>query len=273
MKLSVSTLGCVGYSLEEAARLCQGFGLSGIELRGLEGELDVRKIAAFSPENAAISAEILKKHGVLPVVLGTSCKFHDPNKRASALDEGRAAVKIASGMGIPYIRVFGNNAVPDGKTAARSVIEGIGELCGFAAGYGVTVLLEIHGDFNRAETLLPVVRGLGGGEAKSFGLIWDIAHSDRAVGDGWEPFYRQIAPYVRHVHIKDHRRPSFDEPGAGYRLTLPGDGNIPIREIVSRLCRDGYDGFFSLEWESRWHPELPPIEEALERFTNIMRDN
>lgn len=270
MKLCVSTLGCAERSLEESASLCERFGIGGIELRGIGGEMDIKKIPDFRPENAAQSAAILKKYGVTPVVLGTSCKFHEPSKRAAALEEGRTAVSISASLGIPYIRVFGNNTVPDEKTAERSVVEGIGELCRFAAGTGVTVLLEVHGDFNRTGTLLPVIDGLLSAGADNFGLIWDIAHSDRAVGDNWEQFYRQTAQYVRHVHIKDHLRPSPDASRDGYELTLPGDGDIPIRDIVRRLCLDGYDGYFSLEWERRWHPELPVIETALERFTEIM---
>ena len=38
-----------------------------------------------------------------------------------------------------------------------------------------------------------------------------------------------------------------------------------------RMLEDGYDGFFSLEWEKKWHPELPPVEDALERYVRLMK--
>ena len=66
-------------------------------------------------------------------------------------------------------------------------------------------------------------------------------------------------PYIRHIHIKDYS-------DTQNTLTLIGEGNVPIRQIVARLLQDGYDGYISLEWEKKWHPELPEIEPALDSF-------
>lgn len=267
-KLCFSTLGCAGLCLAESARLGKTHGMSGIEMRGIAGETDARKIPDLAAEHAADSRALLDEVGIVPVVLGTSCKFHDPGKRRAALDEGVASAKAAAGLGIPFIRVFGNDAKPDAATATRSVIEGIGELC--AAAGDVIVLLEVHGDFNRSEALMPVIGALDRGGVRNFGLIWDVAHSDRAYGSEWQRFYNDIAPWVRHVHIKDHVRIAAGSGTRSFRLTMPGDGEIPIRDIVRRLALDGYSGYFSLEWERMWHPELPPIEDALPRFVEIM---
>ena len=267
-KLCFSTLGCAGLCLAESARLGKTHGMSGIEMRGIAGETDARKIPDLAAEHAADSRALLDEVGIVPVVLGTSCKFHDPGKRRAALDEGVASAKAAAGLGIPFIRVFGNDAKPDAATATRSVIEGIGELC--AAAGDVIVLLEVHGDFNRSEALMPVIGALDRGGVRNFGLIWDVAHSDRAYGSEWQRFYNDIAPWVRHVHIKDHVRIAAGSGTRSFRLTMPGDGEIPIRYIVRRLALDGYSGYFSLEWERMWHPELPPIEDALPRFVEIM---
>lgn len=267
-KLCFSTLGCAGLCLAESARLGKTHGMSGIELRGIAGETDARKIPDLAAKHAADSRTLLDEVGIVPVVLGTSCKFHDPGKRHAALDEGVASAKAAAGLGIPFIRVFGNDAKPDAATATRSVIEGIGELC--AAAGDVIVLLEVHGDFNRSEALMPVIGALDRGGVRNFGLIWDVAHSDRAYGSEWQRFYNDIAPWVRHVHIKDHVRFAAGSGTRSFRLTMPGDGEIPIRDIVRRLALDGYSGYFSLEWERMWHPELPPIEDALPRFVEIM---
>ena len=117
---------------------------------------------------------------------------------------------------------------------------------------------------------MPVIGALDRGGVRNFGLIWDVAHSDRAYGSEWQRFYNDIAPWVRHVHIKDHVRIAAGSGTRSFRLTMPGDGEIPIRDIVRRLALDGYSGYFSLEWERMWHPELPPIEDALPRFVEIM---
>ena len=54
------------------------------------------------------------------------------------------------------------------------------------------------------------------------------------------------------------------------RLTLIGEGDVPIARIADRLLSDGYDGYFSLEWEKKWHPELPDIDAALCSFIKVM---
>ena len=125
----------------------------------------------------------------------------------------------------------------------------------------VDVLLEVHGDFNTVEALAPILDGMK--EYSNFGLIWDIAHTHRPYGENWEIFYEFARPYIKHVHIKDYSK----EENA---LTLIGEGEVPILPIVDRLLSDGYDGCFSLEWEKKWHPELPEIEEGLNSFTILL---
>ena len=127
--------------------------------------------------------------------------------------------------------------------------------------HGITALLEIHGDYNSIENVTPVLNIVG--NCEGFGIIWDVAHSDKVYGKNWEAFYELIRPYIKHVHLKDHK------DGA---LTLPGDGVIPILPIVKRLIADGYDGYFSLEWEKKWHPEIGNIEPALDKIKKLLAE-
>lgn len=264
MKLCFSTLGCTELSLDEILILARAFDIHALEIRGIGGVMDNRKIAALSPENAPRTSELLAQNRVRPQVLGTSCAFHDSAKTAAAIEEGKASIDIAARLGIPYIRVFGNKLVGEGEaeraTCTARVAAGIAEVCDYAAGTPVSVLLEVHGDYNTIETLSPILAALG--VRSNFGLIWDIAHT-RAYGVDWQVFYREMKPYIRHVHIKDASL----ETG---KLTLLGEGDLPIVPITRALLADGFDGYFSLEWERKWHPELPDLSVALERFTEIM---
>ncbi len=263
MKLCFSTLGCVEKGLEELIVLAKKFSLTGLEIRGIGGRMENTEIADLKPENATKTKFMLEKAGITPVVLGTSCMFHTEELSARAMREGRDSICIAEAVGIPYIRVFGNRIAGDRADCIRRVSEGIAGLCRFAADKNVSVLLEVHGDYNTAEALAPILKALEGCEI--FGLIWDVAHSHRVYGENWQVFYRAIRPWIRHVHIKDLS----DKTGA---LTLPGEGNIPILPIVRQLLTDGYDGYFSLEWERKWHPELPDIGLALTDFTGLMKE-
>lgn len=268
MKLSVSTLGCTEKSIEDTARLCRKCGIEGIEVRGIGGIMDTGKLPGFSSEELPKTNEILQSQGVKIIGFGTSCAFHDPKKLSAVMTEGMEAIEVASRVGARFIRVFGNKIPVEGLDAGVArIVFGIGELCEFAADKGLDVLLEVHGDFNSRETLCRVFEGLC--KKKNFGVIWDIMHSDRVYGDDIDTdgFYDFLFPFVKHVHVKDYLR------GTPPKLTLPGEGDIPIVPIVNRLCNDGYDGYFSFEWERKWHPELCDADTAFPFFSEYMRSN
>lgn len=263
MNLCFSTLGCTERPLEDILSLAEKYGIGELELRGMSGSTDISVIPEFAETNICTTKALFADAGIKPLVLGTSCAFHSKKKFDSAIEEGKRSIALAGRIGIPYIRVFGNKFGDDREAATQRVIDGIGELCDFASGANVSVLLEVHGDFCNEAALYPVIGGLDGRE--NFGIIWDIAHSHADYRDGFAEFYNFISPYVRHVHIKD------SDPASG-KLVLPGKGDIPIVPIVNTLLDGGYTGSFSLEWEKLWHPELPPIEEALDSLFALLSD-
>ena len=77
MKICFSTLGCAERDLDGVLALAKKYNLDAIELRGLGDEMDDRKIAALSPECREEPLGKLRASRVAPVVLGTSCSFHD----------------------------------------------------------------------------------------------------------------------------------------------------------------------------------------------------
>ncbi|MBQ9079898.1 MAG: sugar phosphate isomerase/epimerase [Clostridia bacterium] len=263
MNICFSTLGCVDYSLEQILGLAERFGIGGIEIRGIGSQMNNALIEVLSVEYTARTESLLAAAGVRPVVLGTSCAFHSTEKYAQAMREGRESIDIATRLKVPYIRVFGNRITGERNECITRVGQGICELCRYAADKNVTVLLEVHGDFNTVENLVPVLNILNG--HPNFGLIWDIAHTHRVYGRRWREFYDVMKPYIRHVHVKD-----LSDGDGG--LTLPGKGDIPIIPIMKKMLDDGYGGFFSLEWEKKWHPELDGIEVALAHFMHIVQN-
>jgi hypothetical protein len=44
-----------------------------------------------------------------------------------------------------------------------------------------------------------------------------------------------------------------------------------VAAIVRMLLDGGYTGFFSLEWEKRWHPELREPEEEFPAYAAFMK--
>ena len=59
-------------------------------------------------------------------------------------------------------------------------------------------------------------------------------------------FYRTVAPYVRHVHLKDGTGCRGD-----YRGEVIGEGEIDIPGAIATLKEAGYPGFWCLEYEGK----------------------
>ena len=264
MKLAYSTLGCPDWTLDEAIAAARKNNISALEIRGIAGEMDLLKIPALMPENMAQTRE---KLGELTIcTLGSSLKFDRSVDRDEMLEEGRKLVDLASADGIPFIRIFGNDIFPDEEeeAAIAHLADGIAALCACAEGKNVMILLEVHGTINTLERLKAISDRI---PSPAFGILWDIAHTDKKYKDNFREFYLPLLPRIRHIHVKDHFR--LEE---GTRLVGIGEGEIPIAAIVKSLLSDGYDGFFSLEWEKKWHPDLAPLEEALPVYAGYMEE-
>ncbi len=259
MNLCFSTLGCTDKSLEEIIFIARQHDIRSVELRGIDGKINNLMIPSFYPENIPETLRLFKKNKIHPVLLGTSCIFHDQNKFDKSMEEGTCSIDIASKLEIPYIRVFGDKLTDSDKKGIDKVGEGIQKLCEYAKDKSIRVLLEVHGDFNTIEIISDLMNSISSNN--NFGLLWDIAHTHNKYGAEWLDFYNEFSSLIYHVHIKD---------SLNGKLVLPGEGDIPIIQIVNKMISDGYDGYFSLEWEKKWHPDLPEFSKALEKFIKIM---
>ena len=280
MKIAFTTLACPDWNFAKILDEAQRLGYQGIEIRGLDNEMRADRMPMFSAENAAATKGILKEKGIKIAGFGSSVKFHNDAEYAASIQEGRLAVDVCERMDIPGLRVFGDNlpAVAgagvgngdgsggDGSRARvlKQICTGLRTLCEYARGKGIGIWLEIHGDFNTLDNILPIVDGVK--DLPEFGILWDIGNSDASYGGNWREFYAGIKPYVRHVHIKDHTR-----TGNVFTYCQPGEGETPLADIIKTLRREGYDGWYSFEWEKKWHPEIAGPEVVLPGYIEFMK--
>ena len=260
MKICFSTLGCADRSLAEVLSLAQSFSVDALELRGLCGEVNILKMAQLSPESRLTTKNTFRKHGITPLILGTSCMFHDESKLENTLKEGFYAIDTASEIGFRGIRVFGDRIKGDESDCLCRIANGVSTLCQYASDKGVEVLLETHGDVNNAKRLGAVSEICS--KYENFGFIWDVGNTWDTYAENWRDFCDSFGSLVRHVHLKDV---------ACDGLVLPGKGDIPLRAMAEYLDAQGYTGYLSLEWEKKWHLELPVIEEALTALFEVFK--
>ena len=92
-------------------------------------------------------------------------------------------------------------------------------------------------------------------EVPGLQLIFDTANpvfqKDRSKKEPfpWQDpleFYRKVKDFVVHVHVKDCLNPLAGETEPE-RYTLPGEGQAKVREILSELKNNGYEGGLAIE--------------------------
>jgi sugar phosphate isomerase/epimerase len=262
MKLSFSTLGCPEWSLDQIIAAARESGYDGVEWRGYQADMELPKAAIFTPEARDETRQRFRDSGLEFACLGSSVRLADPapeaRRREKASFTGYA--ELARYLGCPFVRVFGGN-LPSGTDRAAalpSMAAFLRELGEIAAANGVTLVLETHDDFSSGVQVADLLQQT---DHPSVGALWDLHHPYRQ-GEAPETTAQVLAPFLRHTHVKDSR---------DGRYCLIGEGDVPLARMIGLLREHGYNGWISLEWEKRWHPEIAPPEEVFPQYPRVLR--
>src|SRR2546427_8742568 len=267
LPLGFSTLGCPAWTWSQILDFAAAHGYVAVELRGLQATMDLSQAPELALGRLAEAKRQLAGHGLSVSDLGASAQMHemDSAKRAAQLAEARRFIDLAQALGAPFVRVFGNNYVKDVPRAdmLAHIARGLRELGDYAGPKGGTVLIESHGDFTDSPSLLELLRQA---DSPAVQLLWDAHHTFVSGKEQPEDTVRQVGRYIRHTHLKDSV-PAATEGGRRYVLT--GTGEVPVRRQIEALVKIGYRGFYSFEWEKRWHPDLAEPEGASAQFATV----
>jgi sugar phosphate isomerase/epimerase len=268
LPIAFSTLGCPGWTWKTVLAQADRMGYAGIELRGIEGEMDLTKRPELVGEGLKQTRRDLDALGIVITDLGASARMHEKDAavRAAQLDEGRRFIDLAHTLGVPYVRMFGDKMPPDEpkEDALKRVVEGFQQMAAQAKPAGVTVLIESHGDFTHSSDLETILTRVG---SEAFALLWDAHHTFVAGGEAPVDTFKRLGRYVRHTHLKDSK-----PEGAEHRYVLTGTGVVPVKEQVKVLATGGYKGFYCFEWEKKWHPEIEEPEVAFPHYAKVMAE-
>lgn len=265
--LAFSTLGCPDWSLQQIVDFAAQHGFKGIEVRGLMRQMDLLQCKEFSEQNRTNSLRLLHDKGLEIINLGSSATLHfaEAGMRKKNLDEGKRYIDLAQQLNCPYIRVFPNN-FPKGQEKNQTmdlIAKGLLELGDHAKGSNVIVLMESHGDLIYVNDLQQVMKAA---EHKHVGLVWDMANMWAKTKESPTMAYEKLKKYIRHTHIKDGK-----VVNDTITYTRLAQGNVPIFEMIDLLSRGGYKGYYSLEWEKMWHPELEEPELVFADYAVVMK--
>ena len=261
-KLAFSTLGCPDWSLKQIVDCSVENGYKGFEIRGLAGEMDLPKCPEFNKTNLPASLRLIKDNDIKIINLGSSVNLHfaQEDKRKSNLDDAKRFIDLAEQLECPFVRVFPDDLPPDQSVEQTLdlIISGLITLGEYAKGSNVTILLESHGKVVYKDMLLKI---MAGANHPKVGLIWDFFNMWVVTKESPKEVFDTLGKYIKHVHIKDANlvdgKPAY---------CLIGQGVAPLREAMDSLKRANYKGYYSFEWEKKWHPEIQDPEIALPHF-------
>ena len=267
--IAFSTLGCPAWDWPRILLFAHQHGFSAIELRGLQGNMDLPSHAIFAPGRIEQTKKEIRNSKLRIACVSSSANLYleDPEKRAKELADARRFIDLASALGAPYVRVFGGKAesdkspAPDEATKAR-VADGLRELGQYSGSKSVTVIIESHDHFTSSATLKDV---LTAANSEHVGLLWDAHHTFATSNEDPEFTVKQVGPWIRHTHLKDSIGKGEDR-----KYVLTGTGNVPIERQIKALQSIGYKGYYCFEWEKVWHPDLVDPQIAIPDFARVV---
>ena len=158
--------------------------------------------------------------------------------------EMKRAVPRMQRLSTPFIRCM---SYPNAKQPLadadwrREAVRRMKELAKLAADGGVTLVHEnCHGWGSQGpQQTLDMLADVGSENLK---LVFDTGNPIPCDQDAWE-YYDGVRDHVVYVHIKDYKPDGDNKENA----VFPGEGSGYVREIITDLFANGYDGGFSIE--------------------------
>jgi sugar phosphate isomerase/epimerase len=264
LPIGFSTLGCPAWDWLKILDFASQNGFASVELRGLQGTMDLPSRPEFAPGRVAQSQKDVAARGLHISCVSSSASMHetDPQKHEAQLGDARRFIDLASALGVPYVRVFGNNIVGPREAAIQYVAKSLRQLGDYAGSKNVTVIIESHGDFTDSPTLRAILEQA---DSPHVALLWDAHHT--YVSGKEDPAFTvaQLRKFIRHTHLKDSRK-----EGNNVHYVLTGRGDVPVKRQIQVLAETGYQGYFSFEWEKVWHPDLEEPDIAFPDFSRVV---
>ena len=271
MKIGVSSysysriFGKDGFGIEKLIKTVKEQGFDGIEFAGIpNGEADIWEFCALIKKLCADEGL-----DIINYCVGSDFLNGSGGDIEKEIESVKRHVDIAEAIGSPQMRHDATSGVgrnvppPRGfDDVVERIAHGYREVTMYAASKNIGTTVENHGyfvqDSIRVEKLINTVGH------ENFGALVDIGNFLCADED---PVYAVgiVAPYVKHVHVKDFHLKSglgpnpgdgfFKSRGGNYlRGAIAGHGCVPVDQCISILKNSGYNGYISLEFEGLEHP-------------------
>lgn len=268
MKLAFTTLGCPDWTIDTMIRTAVENGYQGIDFRGYLGEFDIYKLPEFSDSRHETKKKFQDSKLEIPCFSSSITLYTESDAEwKQHLYELIHYIRLCHYFEAPYIRVFGGHTKGATRSEAlQTVIKNTEAMLKLAETQGVTILLETHDDWTKCEEVNELLQHV---DSPCFQVVWDVHHPYRLYGEEPEKTWETIGERIKYTHWKDSYVKK--EAERGYQLCLLGKGDVPLQQMYTLLKDKGYEGYFTLEWEKKWCPEIEEPEIAFQQYAEYMR--
>jgi len=287
-KIAGHTMGTPEYTVCEAIELFGKIGADGVEIIVQDGYISGIPCDCSSDLLAEIKKCAEDNHIDIICLTPYNSNFNslDENVRQEEIGAIKKVIGYCDYLGARYIRIYGGNLVAgdtENISAKREyLIQSLRYLGDLAAKKGVTLVVENH--FNTmavsAKDSAALIRDVN---HKAVRILYDQANLTFTENEDYEDAIRIQQRYVSYMHVKDLvfqegksfassdvARPNDAERNVYTRIV--GEGVIKWPEILKMVKEQGYDGWLSLEYERRWHPEdIPDASIGMKQSLDYLR--
>ena len=263
MKIAFSTLGCPDFAWVDVCTMAKDLGFSGIELRGLGGDIFSVKGNVFSDSEIENTVRDLAKRNIEIPCISSGCALRYAEKREETVAELKKYIDLACKVKAKYIRVLGDEtAEPKGEVDDNEVLKTLNIVIPYAEQKGVTLLVETNGVYGDTKRLAKL---LNNAKSDFVGALWDVHHPYRYFGEMPEKTVENLGAYVKYTHVKD----SIMVDGK-VEYKLMGEGDVPVGAMMRALESVNYEGYVTLEWLKKYAPYLHRAGVVFPHFANYM---
>ncbi|MGD9689574.1 MAG: sugar phosphate isomerase/epimerase family protein [Phycisphaerales bacterium] len=270
-----STVACPERSMSEVFELAAQAGFLGVELRtfGAASRGPSSDPALTAPEKVRA---LVDRFGVRVCSLGTSCRFDEPvwppvigwaiADVERSIREAKWHIDLAIALESPLVRVFAFDPPPRESTrsATARIAQRLKLVVGHAFRTGVRVSIENGGRFATAARLMAIIDAV---DSPLLGVSYNVAVA-AAAGEAPEHGLNVLGDRLLSLRVKDFK---------GEEACALGDGDVPVREAVTRAARAGASVPVIVEWDRAWIPGLAPADKVLgksaERLFGWMKES
>jgi len=181
----------------------------------------------------------MKDLGLTPVGLSGHCNLMDQDRLK---DFGRN-IELAHRLGVQYI-VSSTGEAHFGEEEGKNdeiLVKNIKTLLPALEKYGITMVLELHGEYAKGEDMARVTRAVN---SPYVGINYDTANVLFFGGVSPMDDIKTCADQVKYVHLKDKIG------GKGlWNFPSTGKGELPLKEFMEYMDGCDYAGPYSIEIE------------------------